>query len=485
VDVGEFDNCIDGIWLTQPLEVGDAVVFVNKDVDNSGYVLTRGDKITIATRNPSHYVILQILEKIGFNSSQRLAPAHESLLRKSGPFFVLNGGVQMPFAIYDKVLLACSQRNGVIVPEAYPCGCGIDECEFGERCEVTDTEGHGSSGICTGPPVSILPTPAPTVSAKGDPHLVNLNGEHFDVNHGGEFTLLRIPQTTGRPMLELKASILPEFGKPCTTYITELELSGLWLDGQVVQVRSYLRSHSGNETDQFLGLRVLNGTKEAPSEVPWEKLGDWGENDYLISEGRRHFFRVTLSTAKWHSNKRAGETTPNVAGQVVIGLQNLQLGQHDAATTSIVMRQDLPGQEHLNLAVRRLALLARSDIGGLLGFDPHPESLEDVTPECQRHRDGLDRDRGPRIKKAWKVRWEKVKERRGHAHAPGGRMNDNEAAAGLMGQTRDMMCVCNDESPEEDPFAENMYVGSLIGGMSTQGVLVDSQTGRLAEASWD
>jgi hypothetical protein len=286
-------------------------------------------------------------------------------------------------------------------------------------------------------------------------------------------------------MLELKASILPEFGKPCTTYITELELSGLWLDGQVVQVRSYLRSHAGNETDKFLGLRVLNGTKDAPSEVPWEKLGDWGDNDYLISEGGRHFFRVTLSTAKWHSNKRAGETTPNVAGQVVIGLQNLQLGQHDAATTSIVMRQDLPGQEHLNLAVRRLALLARSDIGGLLGFDPHPESLEDVTPECQRHRDGLDRDRGPRIKKAWKVRWEKVKERRGHAHAPGGRMNDNEAAAGLMGQTRDMMCVCNDESPEEDPFAENMYVGSLIGGMSTQGVLVDSQTGRLAEASWD
>jgi len=69
--------------------------------------------------------------------------------------------------------------------------------------------------------------------------LVNLNGEHFDVNHGGEFTLLRVPQNTIKPAeVELKAFVLPEHGKPCTTYITEVELSGVWLDGKVVQVRS-------------------------------------------------------------------------------------------------------------------------------------------------------------------------------------------------------------------------------------------------------
>jgi hypothetical protein len=293
-------------------------------------------------------------------------------------------------------------------------------------------------------------------------------------------------------MLELKASILPEFGKPCTTYITELELSGLWLDGQVVQVRSYLRSHAGNETDKFLGFRVLNGTRDAPSEVPWEKLGDRTDNAYLISEGREHSFRVTLSTTTWHKNDRAVTHVPSVAGQVEIRLQHRMLREQQEyrhASTSIVMRQDLPRQEHLNLAVRHLSWLGHSDIGGLLGFDPHPESLEDVTPECQRHRDGLDREWGPRSKKAWKARWDKIKERRGQAHASGGRMNDNEASASLseslIGRERDMMCVCSDGGPKEGPLTEDTYFGSLIGGMSTQGVLVDAQTGRLAEASWD
>merc|ERR1740120_196558 len=385
----------------------------------------------------------------------------------------------MPFAIYDKVLLACSQRNGVIFPEAYPCGCGIDECEFGERCDVTDPDGHGSSGVCTGPPASILPTPAPTVSAKGDPHLVNLNGEHFDVNHGGEFTLLRIPQNTIKPAeVELKASILPEHGKPCTTYITEVELTGSWLGGKVVQVRSYLRSHTTNESDKFLGLRVLDRTPGAPAdEAPWEKLSQWADTSYVVSEPQtKDGFGVTVSTAKWHSNKDAGEDVPNVAGQVEIQVSNKLLSSEP---TKFVVRQDLPRQEHLNLAVRRLSSLGRADIGGLLGFDTHPESLEDVTPECQRHRDGLDRETGPRHSRpGWKARWEKIKEARKH---PLEAMNDNEAAANLA--ERDMMCVCPDDT--STGLGENVYVEGLVGGENSGGVLVEFQTGRLAEATWD
>ncbi|CAK0846594.1 unnamed protein product [Prorocentrum cordatum] len=435
-DVGDFDNCIGGIYLLQPIGVGGTVAFVNTDTDESGYVLTKGDSINIATRNPGHYEVATIQDKIGFDSSRRPSPAHEALLRSSGPFFVLEEGARMPFETYDAVTLACSAGDGRTFSSNYPCGCGVAVCQSGERCDLSETSGFGSAGLCIpGPAGAPLPTPAPTISARGDPHLVNLNGEHFDVNHGGEFTLLQIPQTTRPPLLELKASIGPEFGKPCTTYITELELSGLWLDGQVVQVRSYLRSREGNETDKFLGLRVLRPTS-VPSQVPWEKL-DERDDPMVISEGRGHSMRVTLSTTKWHTNKRAWGKAPNVAGQVEIGLQNIFHRHHKDAATQIVMRQDLPLQEHLNLAVRHLSSLARMDIGGLLGFDPHPESLEDVTPECQRHRDGLDRERGPRSKKAWKVRWEKVKDRqRGQAQAPGGSMNDNEAASSLIGQAR-------------------------------------------------
>jgi len=284
-------------------------------------------------------------------------------------------------------------------------------------------------------------------------------------------------------MLELKASIRPEHGKPCTTYITELEVSGSLFGSKVVQVRSYLRSHAKDETDKFLGLRLLDRSPGVAIEAPWERLAQVTDNNFFVSEPQTaNGFRVTMSTTKWYSNKRAGENVPNVAGQVEI-----QLGKPKARglePARILMRQDLPRQEHLNVAVRRLSSLGREDIGGLLGFDPHPASLEDVTPECQRHRDGLDVTSGPRSKPSWKARWEKITARRGRAPTPGEGANDNEAAAGLFTTDREAMCVCPDEGPPARS-EEGEYVQSLVGGRGAEGVVVELQTGRLAEATWD
>jgi len=179
---------------------------------------------------------------------------------------------------------------------------------------------------------------------------------------------------------------------------------------------------------------------------------------------------VTLSKAQWHSKKSSREGAPQVAGQVDIQLQ--RKGNKDSAM--LVMRQDLPGQEHLNLALRRISALARADVGGLLGFDKHPESLESVSPACQRHRDGLDDKRGTRFKPGWKTRWERVREQREQPHPHGGSTGDIAAAASLT--ARDMMCVC----PSEDALAEG-----LASGGDAEGVIADFQTARLAEATWD
>ncbi|CAK0853460.1 unnamed protein product [Prorocentrum cordatum] len=488
VDLGDFDNCISGVWLTEPLAIGSDVVFVNKAEDESGVLLQKGDGITMSTRNPGHFERLIIVDKIGFDDSQRLSPYHESLLRKSGPFFVLDHGVHAEFNKYDAIVSACTQVNGISLSDQYPCGCGIEICDLGYRCDeqcsgdntVLDFysgSGYGNGGCCIGPPASPLPTPAPTVSAKGDPHLVNLLGEHFDVNHGGEFTLLRIPQAAERAAeVQLKATIRPEHGKPCTTYITAVEFSGTWMGGAVVQVRSYLRSHTKNESDEFLGLRVLEpGT---PEDVPWTRLADWTDGNMVLFEQQaRKGVRVTMSKSQWRTKKGVKEGLPTVAGQLQIMMQS----KRSKDSAMIVVRQDLPMQEHLNLAVRRLSALGRADIGGLLGFDAHAESLEDVTPECQRHRDGLDAKKGPNSTPGWKVRWQKIKEERASNRVPGGSMNDNEAAANLIDKMRmsgkDMMCVCPID--EEDDYTAN-----LIGG-GRQGVLANFQTGRFAEATWD
>jgi len=466
--VPDCDDCMenDAMYLNESANVGANTIYVNKDTNVNGDVVTVGDSITIAKcccEGPSDHGTFQITAA----PSQGEAPYVDE--DSPGiPYVITN--LTMDFSRFDRVTRTCTETDGTRYSAFYPCGCGSQVCPEKTVCDIA------ADGGCGGCIPSVPPTPAPTVSARGDPHLVNLNGEHFDVNHGGEFTMLRIPQNTAKTAdLELKATILPEHGKPCTTYITAVEVSGTWLGQKVVQVRSYLRSYAKNETDKFLGIRVLRPT---PGESLWERL-DNASLHYIISEPQTEDgFGVMVSTSTWYTTKDARTDVPTVAGQVEIHVNNAQLSDDP---TKFVIRQDLPRQEHLNLAVRRLSSLGRADVGGLLGFDTHPESLEDVTPECQRHRDGLDQERGPRFSKPnWKVRWEKIKERREQARH-GEEMNDNEAAASLV--SRDMMCVCPVDT--STGLGENIYVEGLIGGRDTDGVLVEFQTGRLAEATWD
>ncbi|CAK0863408.1 unnamed protein product [Prorocentrum cordatum] len=466
-DFGDFDTCIGGAYLKEPLYPGNCTACVNSDTDENGQTLTRGDSVVISTRNPDpgHYEIVTIIGKITVDNQT---------------CFHVEPCVNDSYDPYDSLISDCTEHDGRSTSSTYPCGCGVDECAEGEVC---DLDGNAGRGICI-PPSWTVPTPAPTVSARGDPHLVNLHGEHFDVNHGGDFTLLRIPQAQSEPpMVKLKASVRPEHGRPCTTYITEVEVSGSLLGGRTLQVRSYLRAHAENETDKFLGVRVLDRTPGAAIETPWERLAQVVDSSFFVTEPQpASGFRVTMSTTKWYSNKEAGEDVPKVAGQVEVRLGDPEdLGLEPAR---ILVRQDLPRQEHLNVAVRRLSSLGREDIGGLLGFDPHPESLEAVTPECERHRGGLDRTRGPRSRPGWRARWEKIKARRGQAPAPEeGTGDDNEAAAALFTAGREAMCVCPGEEPPM--ISEGESAQSLLGGRGGQGVVVEHQTGRLAEASWD
>ena len=46
-----------------------------------------------------------------------------------------------------------------------------------------------------------------------------------------------------------------------------------------------------------------------------------------------------------------------------------------------------------------------------------------------------------------------------------------------------MMCVCSSDTATG--LDGDVYVEGLVGGQETGGVLVEFQTGRLAEATWD
>ncbi|CAK0862082.1 unnamed protein product [Prorocentrum cordatum] len=142
-------------------------------------VLQRRDGITMSTHNPGHFERMVILDKVDFDDDQRLS-YHESLLRKSGPFFVLDHGVHAPFSMYDAVISACAMVNGISLSGQYPCGCGTEICDFGYRCDEQCSGNNtaidsyvgssfGDGGCCIGPAVSPqqrAPTTSPGTSQR-------------------------------------------------------------------------------------------------------------------------------------------------------------------------------------------------------------------------------------------------------------------------------------------------------------------------------
>ena len=152
----------------------------------------------------------------------------------------------------------------------------------------------------------------------------------------------------------------------------------------------------------------------------------------------------------------------------------------------ILIRQDLPEQEHLNLAIQRVSALGRVDVGGLLGFDAHPESLEDVSGKCQLHRL---RDK-PRIESQdeqdgayyyrplWKDKWSKIKQRR-HGGGTTEDGHENEAAATLIGSRAATL------SGSRGSSSNLMCKCPATGGPLAEGVVIEEAATMFAAASWD
>jgi len=394
---------------------------------------------------------------------------------------------------FSSISFTCTTTDGTDLSRKYgsngECRCGTVSCDQRHMCSINNSANgngtNGTNGTCGGTgtcipagPYPIHPTPAPTVGAKGDPHLVNLQGEHFDINHGGDFTLLRIPQEPARAVeVQLQATIQPEFKKPCTTYITRVEVSGSWLGNASVQVRSYLRSRPGYVEGAHLGARLLPHGSDV-EQIPWQSmeafLSEAPELD-LSAPGSK--YRVTLSKSQWFPRKEVVAGAPTVAGMFTLSMRHVSNHQG----SRILIRQDLPEQEHLNLAVQQVSALGRVDVGGLLGFDAHPENLEYVSGKCQYHRlrnkpriESQDEQDGAYYyRPLWKDRWSKIKQRR-NGGATTENAPDNEAAATLAGLDRSgessssLMCKC-----------------PVTGGPFAEGVVIDEPAAMFAAASWD
>ncbi|CAK0853670.1 unnamed protein product [Prorocentrum cordatum] len=103
------------------------------------------------------------------------------------------------------------------------------------------------------------------LSATGDPHLVNVHGEHFDVMRPGVHVLLLVPFRANRSdaLLAVEADAR-RVGDACAdTYFMSVNMTGAWVESKVAS----LGLKGGH------GLFFSAGTKAAGTGTPWMSFG--------------------------------------------------------------------------------------------------------------------------------------------------------------------------------------------------------------------
>jgi len=103
------------------------------------------------------------------------------------------------------------------------------------------------------------------LSAIGDPHLVNVHGEHFDVLKPGVHVLLLVPFRANRSdaLLAVEADA-QRIGDACAdTYFMSVNMTGAWVESKVAS----LGLKGGH------GLFFSAGTKAANTGTPWMSFG--------------------------------------------------------------------------------------------------------------------------------------------------------------------------------------------------------------------
>jgi hypothetical protein len=182
----------------------------------------------------------------------------------------------------DGDILQLAEDGAIIGFSSVTClaqGAAIDTpdtgCEVGVTCPAAcsfDAEKASPTPAATPNPTS-SPTPSPTssptsspisVSGKGDPHLVNVHGQKFDLYQPGVHPLIRIPKSGRQRTALLVQARASRLGADCADlYFTEVNVTGKWTKSDL----HYNAQVVHDETPQWskfgpIELKVAHGHTE-------------------------------------------------------------------------------------------------------------------------------------------------------------------------------------------------------------------------------
>jgi len=200
----------------------------------------------------------------------------------------------------------------------------------------------------------------------------SLSGECYDIRAPSEYTLLRLPYDEEEPAtLKLSGDLDTDGVRPCGLFVKRVELSGSWLDGQVVRVRPYTRSVGGSNS---MGDGVVTNFSFQLGDSPWRSFA---HNDSLHAVGQ---VRVRFVWREQYGQR--------------VEAQSLELSVGDGEHSAVLSISQAAHQA-LNIDMWGMGHLGHSRIGGVLGTEAHAASLEEPTLECRAARA---RDRAEEMK---------------------------------------------------------------------------------------
>ena len=233
------------------------------------------------------------------------------------------------------------------------CKATTDTAATTASAATTDTAATTNTAATTdtaATTVTDMAATTDTASATGDPHLVNVNNERFDI-HDGVHRLIHYPHHASETEALLKVDIAAEMmGRSCySVFIKSARISGKWIGDDIVLGSSNLSGH------EAFGLNVGGSSR-------WL---DWSSLKARSSAGtnltRTMPVRITAGDRRAIANLPGGESI-----DVAIGREHPIVLEFWSSHGSNELTLDKDVQ-YLNLQAKNLP----KDIGGILGLDKY------------------------------------------------------------------------------------------------------------------
>ncbi|CAK0902528.1 unnamed protein product [Prorocentrum cordatum] len=150
------------------------------------------------------------------------------------------------------------------------------------------------------PPPSPPASPATSVSGTGDPHLVNVHGQRFDLYQPGVHSLIRIPKSLQKRNALLVRARASRLGAKCTDlYFTEINVTGTWARHLRPADRTWVAEDAASRRPRWhrfsqvsikvvhghtmLGTRYLNVFVRGLNSSKFQIGGLLGEDDHTVA----------------------------------------------------------------------------------------------------------------------------------------------------------------------------------------------------------